>query len=230
LFTASLNEVETRALNRAVPAAFRAHTLEVLLTAFAVALRDWCGHERALLDVIVHGREAPGQDMDLGRTVGLFAHGIPLSLELPKAQSLTEQLNRVRAQLAPFQSRGRTFAALRWLGGDAELVSRLASIPKRELIFNYIGQFESSHDESALFKVVPVVPRALEASENARDFLLQCQVGVLNGKLTVLLSYSENVHRRSSIERLAHGMLDALRAFARGDEHGTDSIESREAS
>jgi len=230
LFTASLNEAETRALNRAVPAAFRAHTLEVLLTAFARALRDWSGHERALLDVIVHGREAPDHDMDLGRTVGLFAHGIPLALELPKADSLAAQLHGIREQLAPFQARGRTFAALRWLSGDTELVSRLASIPKRELIFNYIGQFESSHDESALFRVVPVVPRALEASENARDFLLQCQVGVLNGKLTLLLNYSEHVHRRSSVERLAHGMLDVLRAFARGDQQGAETVESREAS
>lgn len=226
LLTASLDVVETRALSRAVPAAFRAHMLEVLLTAFAAALRDWSGHERALLDVIVHGRETPGQDMDLGRTVGLFAHGIPLALELPKADSLAEQLNGIRQQLAPFQAQGRTFAALRWLGKDAKLVSHLASIPRRELIFNYIGQFESSHDEGALFRVVPVVPRALEAAENERDFLLQCQVGVLNGKLTLLLSYSENVHRRSSIEKLAHGMLDALRAFARSEQ----TLESREAS
>ena len=160
-----------------------------------------------------HGREAPGNDLDLGRTVGLFAHGIPLSLALPDEASLEDALARIRTQLAPFQADGRTFAALRWLSHDAELVNCLANLPKRELIFNYIGQFESSHDDSALFRVVPSVPRALESADNQRDFLLQCQVGILNGELTLLLNYSENVHRTSTIERLAASFLGVLRAF-----------------
>ncbi|MFZ5893567.1 MAG: condensation domain-containing protein [Myxococcota bacterium] len=217
LVTASLSIEETRALTAAAPRTFGAYTLDLLMTAFALALKSWSNLQHVALDVIVHGREAPGRDMDLGRTVGLFAHGIPLSLELPDGKPSSDVLAGIRAQLAPFQAHGRNFAALRWLSDDRELVDALAALPKRELIFNYIGQFESAHDDAALFRVVPSVPRALEAPENQRDFVLQCQVGILNGELTLLLNYSENVHRRSTIERLAEDFLQALRNFVAED-------------
>ncbi|MGC4093803.1 MAG: KR domain-containing protein [Polyangiaceae bacterium] len=214
LLTASLGAAETRALLAAAGQRADTHTLDLLMTAFALSLRQWCGLDSVGLDVIVHGREVPGSDLDLGRSVGLFAHGIPLLLSLPESDSLEQALLMVQHQLRPFQEQGRNFAALRWLSGDGELESALARLPKRNLIFNYIGQFESSHDEAALFRVVPSVPRGLEPSDNPRDFLLQFQVGILNGELTLLLNYSENVHRRASVERLAEAFLRVLRGFA----------------
>ncbi|HMA94587.1 MAG TPA: acyltransferase domain-containing protein [Polyangiaceae bacterium] len=226
---AAMTTEETSAFLRVIPRHFGASILDGLLGAFAVAIRDWTQHDHALLDVIVHGREAPGEDMDLGRTVGLFAHGIPLDLQLPNQGSPGEQLAQVHAQLEPFHRLGRNFAALRWLSNDDALVGRLAAIPKRELIFNYIGQFESGQDAASLLRILPSVPRALEANENERDFVLQCQVGILNGELTLLLNYSENLHRRSTIERLALAMLDHLRAFvaaAEGDPHVTRRASS----
>lgn len=221
---------ETSAFLRMIPRHFGASILDGLLGAFAVAIRDWTQHDHALLDVIVHGREAPGEDMDLGRTVGLFAHGIPLGLQLPSQGSPSEQLAQVRAQLEPFQRLGRNFAALRWLSNDEELVDKLAAIPKRELIFNYIGQFESGQDAASLLRILPSVPRALEAKENERDFVLQCQVGILNGELTLLLNYSESLHRCSTIERLAQAMLDHLRAYVAAAEGDPTSLDARQAS
>ena len=60
--------------------------------------------------------------------------------------------------------------------------------------------------------------------------MLQCQVGILNGELTLLLNYSENLHRRSTIERLALAMLESLRAFVAATEGYSTSRNARHAS
>jgi non-ribosomal peptide synthase protein (TIGR01720 family) len=152
--------------------------------------------------------------MDLARTVGLFAHGIPLLLSLPESDDSVEQLLHVKAQFDRFSTFGRSFAALRWLSEDRALTGLLESLPRRELVFNYIGQFDTTRSETALVRVIPKVPRSLEDRENPRDFVLQCQVGVLNGCLTALWSYSANLHAPSTIERLNRHFMAALRALA----------------
>jgi non-ribosomal peptide synthase protein (TIGR01720 family) len=89
-------------------------------------------------------------------------------------------------------------------------------LPRREVIFNYVGQFELPASDTALVKAVPQIPPAMEDPENMRDFLLQCQVGIFSGRLTALWNYSENVHRHGTVERLNDFFLEALRSLTRG--------------
>jgi non-ribosomal peptide synthase protein (TIGR01720 family) len=194
-----------------------------LFTAFAVAVTGFSKRSALLADVIVHGRESFGPELDLARTVGLFAHGVPLDLQLPASRDLRACLRAVEQRLTGLADEGRSYAALRWLSDDAELVERMRAIPRRELVFNYIGHFEPADTENALFSVLPRVPSGLEPTDNPRDFVLQCQVGVLNGRLTVLWNYSQNLHRPETIERLGQVFLKALQELAFRDERSLAS-------
>jgi non-ribosomal peptide synthase protein (TIGR01720 family) len=166
--------------------------------------------------VIVHGRELPSGDVDLARTVGLFAHGVPLLLRLPGEVSGPGALARIQEQLGTFGRFAHIYAATRWLDPETAASRALSAIPRRELIFNYIGQFEPVESEDSVLRAMPDVPRALEDPANLRDFLLQCQVGVLGRRLTVLWHYSENVHREETVHGLSQVFLDSLRAFLDG--------------
>ncbi|WP_437965697.1 SDR family NAD(P)-dependent oxidoreductase [Sorangium sp. So ce260] len=216
IFSSSLSVEETSALLHDLPRTHRAPIMVALLSALGQAFARSAGLDSLLLDVIVHGREAPSDDMDLARTVGLFAHGIPFLLQLQGSRTPVEALQSVKGQFERLLSHGSTYAALRWLSQDEEIVAALKSLPRREMIFNYVGQFELPVSDTALVKAVPQIPPAMEDPENMRDFLLQCQVGIFSGQLTALWNYSENVHRPGTVERLNGCFLEALRSLIRG--------------
>jgi non-ribosomal peptide synthase protein (TIGR01720 family) len=46
-----------------------------------------------------------------------------------------------------------------------------------------------------------------------RTYLLEINSTIVNGQLHTVWGYSENVHRRSTIENLAHRFVDALRSL-----------------
>ncbi|WP_437672444.1 beta-ketoacyl synthase N-terminal-like domain-containing protein [Sorangium sp. So ce131] len=215
IFSTSLSAEETSALLHDVPRAQRTHIMAALLSALGEAFARSAGVDALLLDVIMHGRDALSEEMDLARTVGLFAHGIPLLLRRQGAATATEALRRVQGQLDRFLSHGPAYAPSRWLTEDSELARALRALPRRELIFNYVGQLEPSLSGGALLAAVPMVPRAMEDPRNTRDFLLQVQVGVFGGRLAALWNYSDNVHRRGTIEQLNGWFLEALRSLIR---------------
>ncbi len=85
-----LSRLQTEALLKEVPAAYRTRIDDVLLTALGRALCSWSGHERILIDVEGHGREALFDDVDLSRTVGWFTSLYPVVVDArgtPKRRS-----------------------------------------------------------------------------------------------------------------------------------------------
>lgn len=209
----ALNEGETALLLHEVPKMLHTQTLDVLLAALGLSFGNYAKLNSLLLDIIMHGRKTPSAHLDLARTVGLFAHGVPYQLEINNDCSKIDYLLQIKKHNDLFMKFEHTYSPLRWLCNDDNVRNSLQNIPKRELIFNYIGQFEPPTSEDDLFKVVPKVPRDLEDPKNFRDFILQCQIGVLSGKLTTIWNYSEYVHNHNTIMMLNDNFLSSLRYY-----------------
>ncbi|GAA1302390.1 non-ribosomal peptide synthase/polyketide synthase [Saccharothrix xinjiangensis] len=137
----------TSPLLTAVPAAYRAGVDEVLLTAFAAAVRGWrrargVVSTEVLVDVEGHGRhdEAyPG--VDLSRTVGWFTTVHPVALRLDAAPGAADGdagmlLKQVKEQLRAVPGRGLGYGLLRHLDPEEGLAG--AATP--QLGFNYLGR------------------------------------------------------------------------------------------
>ena len=222
----SLHEDETEALLRKVPEVYRTRITDVLLTAFAQTLGGWTGAPVTVIDLEGHGREELFEDVDLTRTVGWFTSLFPVSIEIGAEVDPGDALKSVKEQLRRIPGEGIGYGLLRYLSGRADLTERLAAAPSPEVSFNYLGQLDQiapaqSSAEPTLETSARALPRraAREPSGPSRGprarrtHLIQLDASVSGGRLVTQWTYSERRHRRSTVEAVAQGFLDALRTL-----------------
>ncbi len=213
--TLSLDAARTQALLKAAPAAYRAQAQDLLLTALGRALCAWSGHEQLLIDLEGHGREGLGDDLDLSRTVGWFTSLYPVALT--PLGSPGDALKRVKDGLRRVPRKGQGFGPLRAETPDAAL-------PRAQLVFNYLGQFDASFDADAPWR--PAQESSGEALDPAamqwHEFSVNGQV--YGGELRLSVSFSPERHDTAAVQAWIHAWRDELHALiehcTRGDAQG----------
>ncbi|HLL46031.1 MAG TPA: condensation domain-containing protein, partial [Longimicrobiaceae bacterium] len=204
-----LDEEETRALLQEVPPVYRTQVNEVLLTALTLAFARWTGQRSLYLDMEGHGREELLEGVDLSRTVGWFTSIYPVLLELP-AGGAGEALRSIKEQLRAVPNRGIGYGVLRYLSESAGTRERLGSLPRAEVVFNYLGRFDSGAGGDPLIR--PGVERHGRGHSplQARSHLLEINGMAAQGRLRFEWTFGEEVHARETVERLAEGFRRAL--------------------
>ena len=221
----SLTHDETEALLRRVPEVYRTQINDVLLTALASALSRWTGSSNVVVDVEGHGREELFSDVDLTRTAGWFTTLSPVAIEIGANAGPGESLMAVKEQLRAIPGRGLGYGLLRYLAAEP---AELASEPRPDVVFNYLGQLDQlgepaasvprgdGRDDRSLGSRVAPAPESSGVSHSPRArraHLLELNATVAGGRLHARWTYSEHVHRRATIESLASATMDALRGL-----------------
>ncbi len=210
----ALEVEETQALLQAVPRAYRTQINDVLLTALVEALAGWTGNRRLLVDLEGHGREEIFADLAVSRTVGWFTTVFPVLLDLDGIVAPGAALKAVKEQLRAIPQRGIGYGLLRSLGSGEEAAA-LRSAPGAELIFNYLGQFDTVASAEHLFRLASEPAGDVRHPRQPRSHLLEVDGSVAGGRLRLNWTYSENRHRRETVEGLAERFLAALRVLIR---------------
>ncbi|MFY0571228.1 non-ribosomal peptide synthase/polyketide synthase [Archangium lansingense] len=211
----SLDAHETRLLLQEVPSSWRSHINDVLLSALARALSAWTGHSALAVHLEGHGREHLFDDVNLSRTAGWFTTLFPVVLPVPPSSSPGDALSLVRLALGSVPHKGIGFGLLRYLRQDS-LSSSLQSLPSAELSFNYLGQLDGLAGTDSLFALAREPSGPMHDDRGPRRHVLEVNGHVLEGRLVLRWTYSDNLHERSTIERLAHACLEGLRALIQG--------------
>jgi amino acid adenylation domain-containing protein/non-ribosomal peptide synthase protein (TIGR01720 family) len=205
-----LGPEETRALLHAVPAAYRTQINDALLAALAEAFAGWMDAPYLLIEVEGHGREELIPHVDLSRTLGWFTITYPVVLELEKDGDVGARLKRVKEHLRAIPGRGIGYGVLGYLSEDAA-AKPLREFSRPEVSFNYLGQLDAALDTGAGFRIAPESAGATRNRAASRSHLLEIEASISDGRLRCTFSYSENLHRRQTIEQLAENYLAALR-------------------
>jgi len=184
----SLDDAETEALLREVPAAFQTRIDDVLLTALARAFARWTGSRSLLLDLEGHGRDLLPA-LDVSRTVGWFTAIHPVLLETGTGGP-EEDLKAIKERLR------------RPAGGV---------LPETQVIFNNLGQLGALGGEDALFRPTDEPTGAQRSPRARRRHVLGVYANLFAGRLELRFEYSAGVHSEAAIRGLAEGFLGALR-------------------
>ncbi|WP_292768135.1 non-ribosomal peptide synthetase [Nostoc sp. NOS(2021)] len=208
----SLTEEQTRALLQDVPSAYNTQINDVLLTALVQSFAQWTGERSLFVDLEGHGREDLFEDVDLSRTVGWFTTLFPVHLQLEEIDHPGEVLKLVKEQLRRIPNRGIGYGVLRYLQLDDTIRTKLQSLPQAEVSFNYLGQFDQVLRASAVLGLAQEF-KAEQSLLNQRSHLLGVSGFIRAGRLEMTWTYSEKVHKRDTIERLAFGFMEALRSL-----------------
>ncbi|MBI3418057.1 MAG: amino acid adenylation domain-containing protein, partial [Verrucomicrobia bacterium] len=207
--TVTLDADATRALLQEVPAVYNTQINDVLLAALSESLSDWLGAGSLLIDLEGHGREEIADDLDLSRTVGWFTSIFPVRLELAPTPGTRARLLAVKEQLRRIPRRGIGYGVLRYLNGDTELAAQ----PQASVVFNYLGQFDQVLAGSALFSFAREATGPWHSPQACRRHLLEINSLIVGGRLELRWNFSENLHRRETIQRVAENFLAALQAI-----------------
>ena len=212
-YSVQLDADRTRQLLHGLPKTAGVQTDIVLIAALAVALGDWGGRRSLVIDVEGHGREALSDDVDVSRTVGWFATVFPLMLQLPDpAEGMGGVLTAVKEQLRALPERGIGYGLLREFTPDAN-AARLRAAPAPQVCFNYLGRLDKLFDTSTWLRIEDGDYGPSRSLRGLRAYLLNVDCRVVGGRLRVDWTYSEKLHRRDTIERLAENYSGALDRF-----------------
>jgi len=201
----------THQLVQDVPATFNTQINEVLLTALACAFERWSGYTSLLVDVEGHGREEIVEGIDVSRTVGWFTTIYPVLLAVNAEEDLGERLVRTKERLRAIPRRGIGYGMLKYLNADPSVFNQLRKTVNPEVSFLYLGQFDQPLARLELFAEAEESHGMDHCGTIRRPHLIDFSSYVADGQLLIKLAYSEQVHERDTIERLAQNYLDALR-------------------
>lgn len=212
IVSVALSPEETQALLQEVPQAYNTQINDVLLTALAQTFAQWQGMDCLLVDLEAHGREAFSESIDLSRTVGWFTAVFPVVLKVSPDSHPGEALKTVKEQLRRIPNQGIGYGIWRYLKGD-EVAQVLQALPQAEVAFNYLGQFDQSLSSSSLFQFAPESSGRVYSPQETLPYLLEINGMVSAGQLRLEWSFSQEIYRNTTVEKLAVGYIDALRSL-----------------
>ena len=207
-----LSVEHTHALLQQVPAAYNTQVNDVLLAALLLAYSRWSGQSHLLLDLEGHGREELelAEQLDLSRTVGWFTNIYPVVLHKPKGNDLGELLKSVKEQLRSIPQKGIGYGMLRYLSEDEQLRERLKELPSSQIVLNYLGQTDALLEQMELFGIADESTGQSQGLSRHRAHLLEMNALMIGGQLQLQWSYSQQLHKQETVERLGQLYLEAL--------------------
>jgi amino acid adenylation domain-containing protein/non-ribosomal peptide synthase protein (TIGR01720 family) len=208
----SLEAEETRALLQDSGRAYGTQAQELLLAALARTLAT--ATRVVSFDLEGHGREEIFEGIDVSRTVGWFTTLFPVGLAFPNESGSGALLKAVKETLRAVPRRGVGYGLLRYLHPKEAVRARLARASKGEVLFNYLGQFDSiTAAEGSLVAFAREPIGAPRTGRGLRSHILDINAHVADGRLELAFSYSPNLHRRETIQTLACRYVENLRAI-----------------
>jgi amino acid adenylation domain-containing protein/non-ribosomal peptide synthase protein (TIGR01720 family) len=208
--TMSLTPSETEALLHRVPAVSGTRINDVLLAALVRAVAPWTGQDSVLVDFEGHGREDLFDDVDVSRTIGWFTSIFPVLLESGDGTP-GSAITSVKDTLRTLPHRGLSFGALRYLSPNPDVRRALERVPRPQILFNYLGQLDAIASGSSLFRLTAESCTPWHALENRRSHLLEVLAQVIDGRLKIQWTYSNQFHDAATISTVAGRYTEALR-------------------
>ena len=215
----SLDHPETGELLDAVPAALGCGIEDLLVTALSRTLSSWSGAHRHLVDLQGHAREQISDDVSLERTIGWLGTIHPVALVCDPDDSPEATLKTVKEALGAVPSGGIGWQLLRQ-GPDP-----IPAAPA-ELAFDYAGQLDQLMPALGGFAAAPEPIGPAESPLGRRPHVIEIQASVTGGKLTVQWRYSDRLHNRQTVTRLADLYLDELRGLIDRSRHPAGPVHT----
>ncbi len=171
---------------------------EILIPTLARAISRWTQSDWVLIDSLEDGRNLPNVETIFTQSIGFMGCYIPLLLHAggPESQGI--------AALGDAVKRGRedgyAHDVLRYLVDDPATRSRMADLPRAEIIFNYGRAMQNFLPQDTLFRDAKEPHGNTHNPMNPRDYVLGAVADRIDGQFALKLVYSENLNDRAIIE------------------------------
>ena len=214
----TLDVQQTCDLLEEVPKAYKTQINDILLTALLQTFSSWTNPGGLLIDLEGHGREDlfsdidsdidSNLDIDLSRTVGWFTTVFPVFLELDGTKLNNHSdigviIKSVKEQLRQIPNRGIGYGLLRYLNQDESIRNRLQNQSPAQVKFNYLGKLDFTPTDSFILGLAKESIGDLRSLQGERQYLLEINSWISEGKLELSWNYSDNIYNSKTIKNFA---------------------------
>ncbi|MCP4221448.1 MAG: amino acid adenylation domain-containing protein [bacterium] len=141
----AMEKDDTARLLTGVHRAYNTEINDILLTALALALKQWAGISQIAVNLEGHGREAvfPQDELDVSRTIGWFTSQYPVILDVAGDKDIGYRLKFIKETLRRIPNKGVGYGILKYLSPDS-LKQDFHPHLRPPISFNYLGQVSAS--------------------------------------------------------------------------------------
>jgi len=207
----SLDENSTSLLLQEAPSTYNTQINDLLLTALIQAFGTVTGRYSLLLHMEGHGREDLFDDVDISRTLGWFTSIFPLHLDITGKHNTGESIKTIKEQIRQVPAKGIGFGLLKYLG-KPEIKKQINQLPKPQVIFNYLGQYDTTN-KMGNFKPIQGLSGSDHDPNGKIDHLLDITGSVLNGELNFRIFFSREIFDLDTIQAFADTYIKELKTI-----------------
>ncbi|ANF97987.1 non-ribosomal peptide synthetase [Paenibacillus bovis] len=201
------NTEETDQLLRQAHYAYQTETNDLLLAALGMALSNWSGQNRFLVNLEGHGREQIIPDMDITRTVGWFTTQYPFLLQPVDKGMTADWIKGIKEGLRRIPGKGIGYGLLTRM--DEQLPADYQALAP-EISFNYLGQFDQDLSNNGL-ELSPYSTGEAQSLHDQLEYKLDLNGAVVDGQLEMTITYHGEQYESSTIRQLADQLENSLR-------------------
>jgi FkbM family methyltransferase/non-ribosomal peptide synthase protein (TIGR01720 family) len=206
--TLTLSEKETERLLSACHGK-QSQMLEMILAALSMALARYTQAPAVTIELETHGRSDQYAGVETGRVVGWLAARYPLRIAVDLDAPPATTLGKVREVLSRIPNGGTGYGLLRYSLGQPELTTARSI----EVSFTYFGQAARLLQDHSIFSRL-LDFRFSRDSRQRRPHVFEISGGLTNSRLTIAWTFSERLHRLSTIETLLSRCAETLQAWS----------------
>ncbi|WP_139488463.1 non-ribosomal peptide synthetase [Brevibacillus dissolubilis] len=217
--TVQLTAEETQNLLRHAHQAYQTEINDLLLVALGLTFKEWTGSSTVKVFMEGHGREDVIKGISIARTIGWFTSLFPVALDMASGQPLSDQIKQVKETIRAIPHKGIGYSILKYLSSQ-EWTGDFAGQPKPEIVFNYLGQFDTDLN-TELFSRSELSTGAVFGSNCERMHKLDMYAMTVGGQLTIHVNYNSHEYAEQTMNQLLNRFaahLAAVTAHCMGKE------------
>lgn len=209
-----ISKEDTQKLLQEVNKAYNTELIDILVVALGMAIKEWSGQDKILINMEGHGREDIIEEIDISRTVGWFTSVYPVLIDMTGPKDKLEKeglgyfIKHIKESLRQVPKRGIGYGILRYVT-TPENRQKLDFRLKPEICFNYLGQF-GQEIKRGVFELSDIGTGMPINPENKRQHVLEISGMIKRNNLILNFNYDTNQYEEHTVIKLAEGYKSCL--------------------
>ncbi|UZO79163.1 amino acid adenylation domain-containing protein [Aquimarina sp. ERC-38] len=202
---------ETKELLGKANLAYGTRINDILLSALTLTLTTWSNTPKVVIGLEGHGREELFDDIDVTKTTGWFTSLYPVTLSVPDDSNNLELLiANTKDMIRNIPNQGIGYGILRYLSDDQKVKLNL-DIDFSSIIFNYLGDFDTSLDNQNMIKISLEERGEDIGVYNKNPYSITITSLILEQKLNFIWSFDSSVYNKETSEFLIKSFSQNLK-------------------
>ncbi|WP_449546067.1 FkbM family methyltransferase [Kordia jejudonensis] len=210
----SLNKTQTTNAIEEANTVFNTKVDDLLIAAITRAVREEFSITNEIPILLEHhGREPFNATVDVNRTIGWFTTLYPVIVGAPTDYDLKQHIKYVKEKVHQAAEHKLGYAVGRYVLQEKN--TKLNHI-NPQLLFNYLGHFDADISNISELETTDISLENMEHPQRTRAYDMEVTSVVINGQLSVRISYSSNKFEEATIQAFLEKIqqnLEAIIAF-----------------